>query len=63
MNKWFDELDNHKLKLPLTEATIENAFEIAMKKVRQRRERELQNIRESISFNLFFFPHFYFCTK
>lgn len=46
INKW---LDDKKKKIPLTEATIEKAIEIAIKEVKQRRKREQQNIRKSIS--------------
>ncbi|VDM92846.1 unnamed protein product, partial [Litomosoides sigmodontis] len=47
VKKWLDEFGNHNLRMPLTEATIANAFEIAMKKVRLRREREQRNIRKN----------------
>lgn len=47
LNKWHDE--SHKLNVPITEATIEEAIEIAMQEIKQRRKRERQIIRESIN--------------
>ncbi|VDP15878.1 unnamed protein product [Onchocerca flexuosa] len=48
LNKWHDELP--KLNVPLTEAAIEEAIEIAMQEIKQRRKRERQIIRKNQSF-------------
>uniref|UniRef100_A0A0R3S4L5 Peroxidase-like n=1 Tax=Elaeophora elaphi TaxID=1147741 RepID=A0A0R3S4L5_9BILA len=44
--KWVDEL-NYKINVPLTEAAIEKAVEIAIKEVKQRRKRERRSIRKN----------------